>query len=136
MNITHSLTINSDLSWLLLINHHMVDSNRSTALKPFSGAMNTDKLNRLLELLDQLKVCAGQPDKHYVHMVSAKKGKILSPHGKVVAYFDRVKVDVNGEIYQQTLCTSDHEIASHSLKCPAFTSYRSNLHSMYHRWVK
>ena len=52
MNVTHNLTINSDLSWLLFINQHMVDSNMSTALKPFSGPMNTDKLNRLLELLD------------------------------------------------------------------------------------
>ena len=55
----------------------MVDSNMSTALKPFSGPMNTDKLNRLLELLDQLKVCAGQPDNHYVHKPKKEKYYLL-----------------------------------------------------------
>lgn len=77
----------------------MVDSDRSTALEFFSGDMNTDKLNRLFQLLDRLKVCAGQPDEHFVRMISAKKGKILSPHGKVVVYVDHVKVELNGEIY-------------------------------------
>ena len=46
--------------------------------------------------------------------------------GKVVAYVDHVNY----------IRTSECEIASHSLKCPACTSYRSNLLSMHHRCVK
>ena len=45
--------------------------------------MNAEKLTKLLKLLDRLMTCAGQPDDNFVHMVLTKKGKILSPNGKV-----------------------------------------------------
>ena len=69
-------------------------------------------------------------------MVLAKKGKILSSNGKVAAYVDNGCVELNGELYRQTVRTSQCEIIGHSVKCSSCTQYRASLRSMHHRWSK
>ena len=63
-----------------------VDAGTCGTLKSFAGPLNDEKLSQLLVMVDKLPVCAGQPDDHFVHMVLAKKGKVLLSDGKVVAY--------------------------------------------------
>ena len=136
LTVTHSLTINADLSWTLFVNQHKVDTDTCIALKSFAGPLNDDKLSQLLVAIDKLLVCAGQPDDHFVRMILAKKGKILSSNGKVAAYVDNERVELNGELYPQTVRTSECEIIGHSVKCSSCNQYRATLRSMYHRWNK
>ena len=98
--------------------------------------MSADKLSQLLLRLDQLPLCAGQPDDHFVCMVLNKKGKIESHNGEVVAYIDDAPVELNGNIYTQTIRTSNCALLSHSVKCSSCTQYRQTLRSMYHIWSK
>ena len=98
--------------------------------------MNAEKLTQLLKLLDGLKICAGHPEDHFVHMLMAKKGKILSHNGKVAVYVDNTRVELNGQVYLRTVRTSSCEIASNSAKCLPCSEYRSNLRSMYCKWSK
>lgn len=53
----------------------------------------------LISTLDRLKICAGQPDMNFVSMVRAKKGKVLSSDGTVVASVDNMPVDFGGNTY-------------------------------------
>ena len=134
--VTHSLTIHSNLSWLLFVNQHLIDSAVCGPLKSFSGPLTPENLSQLLVEVDRLSICAGQPDDHFVRMVQAKKGKILSCNGKVVAYVDSTQVEFNGNVYQRTVRTSECEVISNSTKCVVCTKYRTNLRAMYHRWKK
>ena len=71
-----------------------------------------------------------------MHMILAKKGRITSNNGKVVAYVDNAHVELNGDVNTQTIRTSNCELISHSVKCSSCTKYRPTLRSMYHRWNK
>ena len=89
VQVTHTLTINSDLTFRLVVNKHLVNFDSCSALHSFSAPMTQEKLSALLSLLDRLIVCCGQPNDHFVKMVvTSKKGKILSPAGKVAAFVD------------------------------------------------
>ena len=136
LSVTHSLTVNSDLLWTLFINEHRVDSNTSSALKSFTGSTNAEELARLLNLLDGLHICAGHPEDHFVRMLLAKKSKTLSHNGKVAAYVDNTRVELNGQTYLRTVRTSGCEITSNLVKCLPCSKYRSNLRSMYYKWSK
>ena len=50
--------------------------------------LEANQLQHLLCLLDQLRVCPGHPDDHYVDMVRAKEGKLISTSGDIAAYID------------------------------------------------
>ena len=67
-------------------------------------------LNNLLQLLDRLHVCCGQPDSHFVSMVNAKKGKIISSDGASIDQY--TPVAINGEHYQAKVQTGSCEMVS------------------------
>lgn len=54
----------------------------------------------------------------------------------MAAYVDDMCVELNGEVYSQTIRTSQCDIIGHSMKCSSCGSYRANLCSMLHRWNK
>ena len=88
-------------------------------------------------MCDELIFCAGQPDIHFVNMVKAKKGKILSKDGKVVvAFVDECEIVRDETVYQYTVRSSDCELASTTDKCVSCQKYRANLRAMYSRWSK
>ena len=134
--VTHTLTVHEDLSWTLFVNHHKIEPATCSALASFPSALNSRTLNRLLSSLDQLPVCSGQPDPDFVHMVTDKKGKILSPKGAVVAYVDDTPVELHQAVYSKTVRTTDCEIICHSVTCLSCKKYRSTLRSMHHRLKK
>ena len=80
----------------------------------------------LLTKLDGLFICAGQPDVHFVKMVAAKKGRIISPDGKVAAYVD-------DDTRTKTICTGDCELVCPTTKFESCKPYRANLRLMYNR---
>ena len=51
------------------------------------------QLPKLLSQLDQLNICPGHPDEHFVSMVKNKKGIVLNSAGDVAAYIDEVCYD-------------------------------------------
>lgn len=129
LKITHCLKVDRELSWSLYVNQHHVDPSKCGALTSFPKALNAESLSRLLTKLDGLSICAGQSDIHFVKMVAAKKGKILSPNGKIAAYVD-------DDSYTKTVRTADCELICPSTKCESCKSYRANLRSIYNRWSK
>ncbi len=85
--------------------------------------------------IDRIKICAGQPDPNFVSMVKAKKGKVYSSGGTVVAIVDSMPVEFGGESYSSTIRTTSCEILCETEKCSSCKGYRASLRSMYHRWL-
>ena len=115
---------------------HAVDPCKCAALASIPSTLNADSLSHLLQEIDSLKVCIGQPDAHFVKMVLAKKGKILSHDGKIVASIDECMATVNGETCTQTVRKNDCALLSSSLKCESCKIYRASLRAMHSRWSK
>lgn len=134
--VTHSLLILPDLTWTLYVNTHKIDAGNCTALQTVPSIFNADSLFQFISQVDTLSVCVGQPDTHFVSMVNAKKGSIVSPNGKTVCSVDKMVVQLDGEVYPQTVRTTDCEIISSSPKCSSCKKYRATLRSIYHRWSK
>ena len=102
--ITHCLTVSEDLTWELYVRNRRVQPQMCQALRSVPQFLTSDSLNNLLQLLDRLHVCCGQPDSHFISMVNAKKGKIISSDGKVAASIHQyAPIAVNGEHYRATV---------------------------------
>ena len=135
--ITHCLTVHEDLSWSLYVHNRQVQPQICPALQSVPQILTSDSLNNLLQLLDRLHVCCGQPDSHFISMVNAKKGKIISSNGNVAASMDQyAPVALNGAHYRATVRTGSCELVSTSQKCSSCKSYRDMLRAMYNRWCK
>lgn len=135
--ITHCLTVNDDLTWSLYVHNRQIQPQNCQALQTVPQSLTTDSLNNLLKLLDHLHVCCGQPDSHFISMITAKKGKIISSDGKVAANIDQyAPVTLNGEHYRVTVRTGSCELVSKSEKCASCKCYRDTLRAMYNRWCK
>ena len=136
LRITFNITVNADLSWSLFVHDHKVTTATCSSLETFSTLLDAESLNKLIYSLEHLQICAGQPDPTFVSMVTAKKGRIFSPGGSVIALIDNTPVEFGGNKYCNTVRTSRCEILSKSAKCSVCTKYRASLRSMYHRWCK
>ena len=134
--VTHCLIVHTDLTWSLYVHNHDLTQENCSQLKTLPKGLSVESLNFLLQQLERLHVCSSQPDSHFVSMVNARRGKILSHDGRVVAYTDNCSVALNGQLYPITVRTSSCEVISTSEKCTACKAYRSTLRAMYHRWCK
>lgn len=136
LRIACNVTVHSDLSWSLFVYDKQIVQPMCSALRSFPTLMDSENLNLLLSAVETLKLCVGQPDPNYVSMVKAKKGKVSSLGGSVVAVLDNIPVEFSGNKYSSTIRTAKCEILSKTDKCSVCTRYRASLRSMYHRWNK
>ena len=75
--ITHCLKIENDLTWALFVHNHKMVKEKCSALEAVPDTLNSKSLHDLLVTLDQLHVCCGQPDAHFVSMLNAKKKTLM-----------------------------------------------------------
>lgn len=126
--ITHYLVVHSDLTWSLSVHNRDVDLKKCTSLRNMPEHLSSDSLNDLLQQLNNLNVCYGQCDPHFISMFKARKGKIFSSSGNVVAFLD--------SHIQVTIRTVSCQLLSTFKKCPSCTAYRNTLRAMYSGWSK
>ena len=136
LKITLCLQFNPDLSWSLFVHNHLLDAKKCSALKSFLYITTPETITELFTKIDSLSVCTGQTDLNFVEMVLSKKGKIIAPNGKVVAYVDNCITKVDGQIFLNTICTSECELLCTSMKCASCKAYRTNLRAMHSRWSR
>lgn len=77
-------------------------------MESFPGILDTCSLANLLTTLEEHAICAG-PDDHFVELIKAKRGKILSPDGTTAAMLDNTQVQLDRTFYSQTVRTSQCE---------------------------
>ena len=132
--VTHSLVINSDLTWKCFFHGHEVKD--CPPLHSFPDVIDPPKLQQLIGALDSCYLCPGNPDKHFLSMSSERKGKFLSVKQEVTAYEDTSSViKVDGEEYDRTIRTSGCTIISNG-RCPSCAKFRPSLRAMYSRWQR
>ena len=131
--MTHIVVVDQDHTWKLYVHGHQVNSQ---CLSHIPTHLQVANLEQLLSSIDQLKVCAGHPDTHFLKMAEAKKGSLKSVAGSVTAYIDsNAFVELNGQKYSRTLRSASCQLLSSSSKCPDCVAYRDNIRAMYHRWI-
>ena len=72
--------------------------------------------------MKKLNVCCGQPDSHFLSMMKAKKGKIISADGNVRAYLNQYAPVIFNEncCYQATVQTMSCELLTTGDKINAY----------------
>lgn len=133
--VTHSISVDSDRKWKVFVHGHEVI--KCSALSHIPLQLDKSSFAELLQLVNILNVCAGQPDSSFVVFADSRKGKFIGKDGSTVAFVDRyAPVNVNGETFSQTIRTSDCELLVRGQKCKSCTSYRRTLRTLYTRWSK
>ena len=100
------------------MHNHEIKHNKCTALATVPERLNPNTLARLLNLVDCLGVCVGQPDEHFIAMAVARKGTFTSHDGATVASLDHyAPVSLNGESFARTVRTTSCELLVHGVKC-------------------
>ena len=70
--------------------------------------------------IDQLTVCAGHPDQHFVAMGN----EVISSSGDFAAYVDQNgAVQLNGKTYTETVRSSKCHFLIRGTKCPECVAY-------------
>lgn len=135
--ISHALKVYSDLSWSLSVHGHEVSKAACALVLKLTENSSVKEISSAISSLERLTVCPGHPDMHFVDMVTAKKGKLLSPSGDISAYIDsNASVQLNGQTFTQTIRSSKCKVISSSGKCSECVGYRDTLRAMHHRWAK
>ena len=116
---------------------HQVNSTKCAPLSDVPHKLNNESLKVLVAKLDSCRVCPGHPDKKFVEMVISKKGKLTSINKEVVAVVDSaVPVQLNGDLYTQTVRHKSCAILTNDTKCAKCVQYRDTLRNSFHRWKK
>ena len=94
--------------------------------------INNRHLPKLFSQVDQLNVCLGYPDEHFVSMVKSKKGTILNSAGDVTAYLDdKFQVYHDKQRLSETVRTSGCLILTKMVDVHiALLTAKSDLYSM------
>ena len=78
--------------------------------------------------IDQLQVCPGQPDKHFVELVQKCKGCIKAADGTLVASVDNH--GIVGEEFGVTVRVAKCDLLTNAAKCDSYKKYPT-LQAMY-----
>ena len=136
VKISHTITVNSDLTWNVFVHNHEVKSDCS-ALQTIPQVLDINSLKKLIELVNKLQICAGHPDSSFLSFCRAKKGKFTSKDGHEVAHIDSyLPIRLNGQIYPEAIRTTACEILVTGLKCVSCKNYRRTIRLLYNRWQK
>ena len=138
LRITHCLRIQPDLSWSIFVHDRPVNISKCAALVGIPTAIESgETLSQLMTKIDQLFICSGHTESHFVKMVADKKDRIVSPDGTIAAFIDNNIVQVEGQVFTSTVRASGCELLSSSNdRCPSCKKYRVNLRAMYCRSLK
>lgn len=137
VKISHTVIIDSNTSWSVYVHGSKVLRRNDTPLSRFPGLLSAGSLQSLITVIDGASVCAGNPDGKFIRMAKAKKGAIKSTSGKTTAILDNAfQVSLNGEVYQETIRTTDCRLLVHGAKCQACAEYRPHLRAMHSRWSR
>ena len=82
-------------------------------------------------------MCPGHPDEHFIPMVKAKGGILLSQTESVSGMLDNSGLHcLNGQRYSETVRSSKCHILVQGIKCFECVKYRSTLRALYSKWTK
>lgn len=133
--ITRSISIETDCSWKVFV--HTIEVSKCEALSSIPQLLDDASLAELINIVEQLNVCAGHPEAKFIDFVSKRKGKLLNRSGAVAATIDEyAPVHLNGEMFQKTIRTMQCELLIHTQKCRSCVNYQRTLRILCDRWSR
>ena len=97
-----------------------------------------DNYSAFLQFIDELTLCPGCPEPHFVEMCKGSKGKSRDRSGKEVGYLDsHSPVEVSGQIFGETVRSSSCQMIvteSRLKRCKSCREFRPLLRASY--WKK
>ena len=139
-SITKSVTINEFLTWTMFV--HNKEAETCSLMEGVSTTITSvDMLNKLICLIDSLKVCTGNYDENYLQLADSRKGKFYSSRNQATAFIDSsFPVTTNdGTLHNRTVRSSKCELLvgdSELERCKFCERFRPLLFSMYYRYKK
>ena len=131
LTVVCCLTIQQDLTWVVHVYGHEI--HRADTCLSMPSHLDIPSLPLLLDVLDKLSLCPGNPDPHFLEMADGRKGKFNS------AVIDNtVPVKIGDKTYSRTLRTNSCQllVGMSGGRCTSCKSYRSQLRATYSRWSK
>ena len=130
--VTHSLRVAENLSWNLSVHGFQINSYKCGLLSDVPEILNHISLEKLLKLIDSCNVCPGNPDRCYIEMIEAKKGRLMSKNGQdISAAIDSFSpVHHSDKQYSKTVRVSSCELLVKGNKCASCVSYSDSLRKM------
>lgn len=133
--VTHTLTIQSDNSWILHVLGRQLNTSQYSSLNDYSPTVHSNDINNLLAAIDGLHICPGHPDNHFVDMLKDKNG--VTKGNSATVLDDYCDVTIEHTSYNVTIRHNDCNIlVADSGRCPTCTAYRSTLRALYSRYIK
>ena len=124
----------------MTVHGHKAKRDQCLAVCDVPEIITISSLSGLLFKLEQLNVCPGHPDPHFVAMANSKMGSLTSLSGDIAEYVDRnCAIQLNRQTYSETVRSTKCHLLISTTKCLECVSYRNVLramYSMYHRWLK
>ena len=91
--ITHSITVKSDLTWSLVVHGVQLSSRNCSCLSSIPMKLNIESFLSLVSVVEHSSVCPGHPDEHFIAMLEAKKGKLLSKDRSAASCLDTLMIN-------------------------------------------
>lgn len=136
-SVIKSLTVLPNYTWKVHVHGKIINVTECLALKEFPTLISSPSLmNRILIQLNNLEVCAGNPDDHFLQMADSRNGVFKNSANEVAAYVDAfAPISTEGVVHDRTIRTGRCEgLVKELTKCVACNNYRSTLRSLYSRW--
>lgn len=108
--VTHCLSVSDSMRWSLFVHNREVNPSNCSALASIPSQLTVHSFLYLHSLVDRLTICVGQPDSHFIAMVTSKKGILKSRDGSAKAKLDDYAPVLNGEVFTQTIRTVKCEL--------------------------
>ena len=132
--ITHSLVVNTDFTWKLIVHGHEVLHVSTPLLSAIPEHLNKQSLAHLLTAIDSAIIFPGNPDERFIEMAKSHKGKLLTKSGEIRAYTDSgFPLSIEKNVVSTTIRTSGCEIVTIGGRCSKCNNYRRQLRMAHSR---
>ena len=129
--ITRSVCIGEDLSWKVTVHGKVLEQSACSGISNFPKQINYGSLlQELLTKVNELHVCAGNPDKNFLSLMDRRKEKIKNGTCESAFIDSFFPVFVDGESCERTVRTTKCEMLVCEHKCDSCKAYRATLRAL------
>lgn len=136
--VTRSMVVSCCKTWRVHINGHLLDRSAVPLLAGIPRTLDAGTTSQLLQRLDELDTCAGNPDHKFITFARSKKaGQFLAKDKSVVAFLDdNACVMIDGQEYPVTVRCSKCHLLTKGVRCVECQRYRKVLFAIKSHAVK
>ena len=131
--VVRSVTVSADLTWYAHVLGRVVPRTNAVIQSLQGRVISSSCLVHILSTVQAARLCAGNPEEHFVEVLERKGGKACDRSGDTSAFIDdKEEIVVGDKSYPRTVRRSDCDLICHCntscvQRCPSCSKYRSQL---------